>query len=76
MQLVAPVLLKAANIPSVLFLSSFYNVNILLGLLHKLQSIYFSEIILQLIPIILVFFEERFRLLAGDERRRSELGLP
>lgn len=49
MQFVAPVLLKAANIPSVLFLSSFCNVSILLGLLHKLQSIYFSEIILQLI---------------------------
>lgn len=76
MQLVAPVLLKAANIPSVLFLSSFCNVNILQGLLHKLQSIYFSEIILQLIPIIQVFFGERFRLLAGDERRRIKLGLP
>ncbi len=73
MQLVAPVLL---NIPSVLFLSSFCNVNILLGLLHKLQSIYFSEIILQLIPIIQVFFGEWFRLLAVDERRRSKLGLP
>lgn len=58
MQLVAPVLLITANIPSVLFTRSKVFLQLSITQITKASAKnYFSKIILQLIPIFQVFLE-------------------